>query len=733
VNYYAASSLLNVTFNLCIGAAVFFHHRHRRQHAAFSYFCASVALWSFFYFLWQITDSSESALVMTRALMAAAIWIPAFFFHYTTLLLSPERRFSTAAKISYALAALLTIADVFTPWIVERVEPRSVFPFWPVPGPLFHVHLAMFGVLVLFASLLLWRQMRVSTGIVRLQLKYAFIATVGGFGGGITNYFLWYDIPVRPVATVSVSFYTLVIAYAILRHQFMDIRLVLRDTTLHGVTALLLAGACLALGIPLVTVNPFLAIIVSVFAMAALMAFAYDPIRKALQPAVDRVIFANRFAYLEELGQLPNDLLEFTNLREMLKFLATRLTDAARLERVRIFMYDPAYQSFVETLGEGKDGEARGAEVSETSEWPKLFREDSRLWTVDELARLSARGEILRAELLSLSGVACFPVFREEELLGFVVLGRKRSGEPFNQQDLRILRALRVRLENFLAQAMTITQEALNMVKDSHDMKNDINVLRGRVTWRTMRREDWFNEFGAYGKAVESVLTKLPEEERAAFSEALAKFKRVTQSWYDDSKKSGPIEEETLKRLAHRLRNWAEYGRVVSEGFHGNRKLEAIDVKKAASFSVERWRPMAERKGVKIETDLADGLTVLGEQTLFEQIVENLIDNALKATPKGFVRVTSRKNHEQAVIEIADTGCGIPPEDLAQIFSRPFYQGKGRESLEQSTGVGLYLVAQYARSLGGKVSAESEVGKGSLFRVTLPMRAPSRSAAEVAA
>src|SRR5439155_833513 len=111
-----------------------------------------------------------------------------------------------------------------------------------------------------------------------------------------------------------------------------------------------------------------------------------------------------------------------------------------------------------------------------------------------------------REELKALEGAACFPVNKEKDLLGVVVLGRKRSGELFNQQDLKILRALRVRLENFLGQAMVITQEALNMVKDSHDMKNDVNALKGRVTWRAMRIAGWKMDFEKQAQSVETWL-----------------------------------------------------------------------------------------------------------------------------------------------------------------------------------------------------------------------------------
>src|SRR4029077_9307857 len=177
--------------------------------------------------------------------------------------------------------------------------------------------------------------------------------------------------------------------------------------------------------------------------------------------------------------------------------------------------------------------------------------------------------------------------------------GKKRSGELFNQQDLKILRALRVRLENFLGQAMVITQEALNMVKDSHDMKNDVNALKGRITWRAMRVAGWKQDLEKQMQSLNG--EKDPERIRAA----VESLKGQAMDWFADAERSRGIEDQAVQRLAHRLRNWAEYGRVISEGFRGSRAMEAIEVGQAAKMSVERWLPHAEKKGLTLSAQTA--------------------------------------------------------------------------------------------------------------------------------
>jgi len=126
-------------------------------------------------------------------------------------------------------------------------------------------------------------------------------------------------------------------------------------------------------------------------------------------------------------------------------------------------------------------------------------------------------------------------------------------------------------------------------------------------------------------------------------------------------------------------------------------------------------------------------LFVWGDRNLLEQIIENLIDNAVKATKTGFVRVVCQPEGNEIAVEVRDSGCGIANEELAGIFDKPFYHGRNREKMDPGTGIGLYLVAQYARSLGGRVSMESHVDKGSTVRVLLPAYRKESETAEVVA
>jgi two-component system phosphate regulon sensor histidine kinase PhoR len=110
-----------------------------------------------------------------------------------------------------------------------------------------------------------------------------------------------------------------------------------------------------------------------------------------------------------------------------------------------------------------------------------------------------------------------------------------------------------------------------------------------------------------------------------------------------------------------------------------------------------------------------------GEETLLRKLVENLVDNAIKFTPpRGKVNLRAGAENGSVYLEVADTGIGIPKEAQERIFER-FYQLDGSSSRRfGGTGLGLALVREIVSLHGGSVTVNSEVNKGSTFRIELP-------------
>ncbi len=140
--------------------------------------------------------------------------------------------------------------------------------------------------------------------------------------------------------------------------------------------------------------------------------------------------------------------------------------------------------------------------------------------------------------------------------------------------------------------------------------------------------------------------------------------------------------------------------------------------------NVKRLAPLARERGIEMTLTVKEAITVPGDAGRLTQVFYNLIDNAVKYTPRGGrVRVELARSGRKAVVKVADTGIGIPKEDQAHIFERFYRVDKARSRETGGTGLGLSIVSQIVKLHGGTVSLASEEEKGSTFTVELPMNA----------
>jgi signal transduction histidine kinase len=135
-----------------------------------------------------------------------------------------------------------------------------------------------------------------------------------------------------------------------------------------------------------------------------------------------------------------------------------------------------------------------------------------------------------------------------------------------------------------------------------------------------------------------------------------------------------------------------------------------------------------ERKKLSLERTIAPGLPpALGHRDLLERAVRNLVDNAVKYTDQGWVRVAVKNEGAELVVEVADSGPGIPREDLGRIFERFYRVEKSRTREAGGTGLGLAIVKHIAQQEHGTITVESELGKGTRFRFAVPAAQPTDS------
>jgi two-component system phosphate regulon sensor histidine kinase PhoR len=153
-------------------------------------------------------------------------------------------------------------------------------------------------------------------------------------------------------------------------------------------------------------------------------------------------------------------------------------------------------------------------------------------------------------------------------------------------------------------------------------------------------------------------------------------------------------------------------------------RLVAVDPNVVVERLLDRVRTFADRQGVTLSAALHDdpaARTLRGDEERLGQLLLNLVHNAVKFTEAGgSVEVRTRVDGDDLLIEVADTGIGIRRADLGRVFERFYKADRARTGTSGGTGLGLSIARHIAERHGGRIWAESEIGKGSTFTVALP-------------
>jgi PAS domain S-box-containing protein len=192
---------------------------------------------------------------------------------------------------------------------------------------------------------------------------------------------------------------------------------------------------------------------------------------------------------------------------------------------------------------------------------------------------------------------------------------------------------------------------------------------------------------------------------------------------------AGPLNEEQRKQLTM-VQNSSRHLLALINDVLDISKIEAGQLNLSISSfelgpSIEKIvalvSPLAEKKEIELRLDVADNVeTATTDQRRLEQVILNLLNNAVKFTEKGHVRISCRREDEHYILSVADTGIGIRPEEISGLF-QPFHQiDTGLSRKHEGTGLGLSICKKILNLMGGEISVESQWGQGSIFTMRFP-------------
>jgi signal transduction histidine kinase len=253
-------------------------------------------------------------------------------------------------------------------------------------------------------------------------------------------------------------------------------------------------------------------------------------------------------------------------------------------------------------------------------------------------------------------------------------------------------------------------ERSLTLPRPSGDEVGDLTrSFQGMMT-DLERQENWRKEMTA----------DIAHELRTPLSVIRANLDALSDGVYPLTKENlEPIEEsvELLDRLIEDLRTLelADAGRLPLE-------TSEVDVPRIMQRVASRFNPHAESHSLKIETLPAEGIPeVIADPQRLEQILGNLVDNALRHTPVGgTIRLSASSGGSGITIVVEDTGAGIPADSIDRIFERFYRLDTGRARSEGGSGLGLAIARKLAEAHGGTLTAENRPEGGARFMLRLP-------------
>jgi two-component system NtrC family sensor kinase len=705
MDFYALSGLVNGLTATTVGVYVFTRGYADRRYQTYGLFCLSLSVWSYSYFFWLVSDTPEEAVFWVKSLMAGAIFIPLTNLHHILELLKNPPPWRRWVWLGYLLCLIFLYYNLFSNLFVSGVSAKLEFPFWPEPGPAFHVFLAFFFCCVVYFVYLLAHEARGSSGLRQNQLKYLILALTLGYLGGATNFPLWYDLPVLPLGNILVSFYVLLFCYAVIKFRLLDIEILIKRGLIYALTLFGLLIPCYLLTVAAQQLlfgsisYTFSAFTLFLFLVVA---FLFPKFRYRTEEALEKVLFHKRTNYRETLLRSSKEMVSIVDLENLSNSLVRTVSRTLGTETASLYLLD-------ETKGVYNLKAKAGLEKNQyplavlpksdpliellTGSQEGIIKEEL------EMAQDKIFGLRVAEKMGELEAEISLPIMSKGKVIGILNLGHKEGKEIYSSEDLELL--------STLANQAAIAIENARLYENLKQSQN------------TLRRADRLSSLGL-------LTAGLAHEIRNPLV-AIRTFTQLLPERYDDAEFREGFQGLALKEvdricgLINDLLSFARPSRpnVAEESM--NDVVEGI----ARILETE-----GKEKGVKITRDFGLNLPrVWIDREQMKQVFMNLILNAIQAMGEGgsiFIstRLTPGNEPKRAgqfvQVEVRDTGVGIPPENLDHIFD-PFFTSK-----DEGSGLGLSISHQIVQEHGGYVTVESKVGSGTTFFINLPIGKPIR-------
>lgn len=554
----------------------------------------------------------------------------------------------------------------------------------------------------------------------RSRLRVVLVGAVAGFFlptfGAVLRAFFGWQIPHNFLLILAV-FFPLSVAYALLKYSLFDIGVVLKVALSRGA----LTGLLLLVYISVVSLLSLLTgiyekdVLVPLF-FAVLVVLIFNPLLRWLEGVVDRYVYGQEYDPAELQSDVSLLLRSLSRpeatARRFLQIIANRVgIDTAFL----CFRNSEGANTITVSVRRGHFEE--GNHCGDLSSfWQDYLAERRRGLFKGEVetdpAHEGHRAEALRL-FQELEAELLIPIIFEDKSRGFVSLGTKRSGREYSASDHRLLCNLADQLALSLENGMLYDQS--ERTKESYRLLyNDAQILNQKLVETDRSKKEFVANISHELRTPISTILGYAEVlvEQKFAGDAHTILERVVRSGHDLS--------ELIDSLLDFSRVEAGTLGVIHQEVNLREILQSLETMVSRLLKGRQIRFSVRLQSVpeRIETD----------PKKLQQILMHLLTNALKFTERGEIALEVRAARNEAgsylELSVSDTGIGISKQDQEIIFE-DFRQLDGSSTRRYGgTGLGLGLCRKLSWSLGGKITLESEIGKGSVFSLFLPLQSP---------
>ncbi|HSX07423.1 MAG TPA: ATP-binding protein [Candidatus Saccharimonadales bacterium] len=616
-----------------------------------------------------------------------------------------ERSYPTLSSVVATVAVLSTL----TPWVLEKVivTNKEVLPT-PVNGPLYFVFIVWAFLTALAIAARLIKSYKYARGIKRAQAQVILFGVSSAVAVGLlTNAILPVVFKNSVTATLtplSMIILSASLSYAVLKHKFLDIRLVVARAAGYILALLVLVSGY-------AFISYFVADRLSVYfnsqqaqrllnvGLLIFVAITFNPVKRFFDRLTNKFFYRDAYNP-QELFNSFNEALVANNELEPLLTASTGViarnlkADFCNVALAGRDMYHPRLIG-TKPMSFTKDDITKGQHL--------LAKADTKIIVADYLNE----DDPLRAMMLK-NGTAIMTKLKDGEDLGYLLLGTKRSGNPYNGQDIRAIEGLTDELVIAIQNSLRFEQiERFN--ETLQDKINDATrKLRSTNDKLRMLDETKDDFISMASHQLRTPLTSVKGYVSMVLDGDAGKLTSMQRKLLNQSYISAQRMVYLISDLLNvsRLRT----GKFVIETTPSN-------LSRIVKDEVDQLQETAKGRNLDLIFDRPEHFPMLMlDETKMRQVIMNFIDNAIYYTPAGGKIVVTLAEKPQTIeFTVVDNGIGVPKHEQHHLFSKFYRADNAKRARPDGTGLGLFMAKKVVIAQGGAIIFKSQEGKGSTF------------------